>query len=278
MTPADLQRIGASPAWRKHRVEIFHDTSLGSVLVKGQRAPRGAWRFHLLNGMARATALPLLRAAPAPGGARSQQIEVARLRSLAAAGVPVPSVLHVDVDFFVQSYVQGTRLDTLLQRGGVEALEGWQRGLQELVELHARDQCLSQAFARNFIAGNGRMTMIDFEDNPLEVMPLEQAQARDWLAYLHSSARTLRTFPAAQQQAATELLRNELARERAGVRLWVGDTAQRLLWTRRLPAGDGRGWRRHVAILQSAVALMLAAQTPGDDVLQDDKVIHARHH
>jgi tRNA A-37 threonylcarbamoyl transferase component Bud32 len=278
MTPADLQRIGASQAWRAHRVEVFHGTSRGSVLVKGQRARRAAWRFHLLNGMARATALPLLRAVPAHGGARAQQIEVARLRSLGAAGVAVPQVLHVDVDFFVQSYVQGKRLDVLLGKGGVEALEGWQRGLQGLVEVHARDQCLSQAFARNFIAGGGHMTMIDFEDNPLEVMPLEQAQARDWLAYLHSSARMLQALPAAHQGGAAELLRGAMARERAPVRRWVGDAARRLRWVQRLPGTDGRGWRRHVGILQSAVALMLAAETPGGTAPQDDKVIHARHH
>jgi len=46
----------------------------------------------------------------------------------------------------------------------------------------------------------------------------------------------------------------------------------------RLPAGDGRGWRRHVAILQAAVALMLAADADDDNSRDDDKVIHARHH
>ena len=105
MTPADLQRIRSSPGWRTHRVEVFHDTSLGSVLVKGQRAPRPPWRYQLLNAVAALARLPLLRAAPAHGSARAQQIEVARLRQLAAAGVAVPQVLHVEADFFVQSYL-----------------------------------------------------------------------------------------------------------------------------------------------------------------------------
>lgn len=99
MTPADLQRIRARAGWRSHRIELFHDTSQGSVIVKGQRAQRGAWRYRLLSAFASVAGVPALRAVPAHGGARAQQIEVARLQSLAVAGVPVPQLLHVDDEF-----------------------------------------------------------------------------------------------------------------------------------------------------------------------------------
>lgn len=275
MTPADLQRIRASRGWRELRVEVFHDTSVGSVLVKGQRAARPAWRYRLLNGFAQAAGLPLLRAAPAHGGARAQQIEVSRLRSLASAGVPVPQVLHVEAEFFVQSWLGADRLDTLLQQE--HAARWWQRGLRSLVALHARDQYLSQAFARNFIASGEQLAMIDFEDDPLEAMPLDQAQARDWLTYLHSSARVLRAHSGLQSEA-IDMLRTEMAHERAPVRALVADTARRLRWVQRLHAGQGRGWRRHVAIAQAAVALMLAADAGAHNTHHDDKVSHARHH
>ncbi len=271
MTPDDLHRIRDSQGWRTRRIEVFHGTSVGSVLVKGQRPKRSGWRYQLLNGLARVAELPLLRAAPAHGGALAQQIEVRRLGELAAAGVPVPQVLHVEADFFVQRYVGDHALDKLLRQP--QAALWWQRGLQALVALHARDQYLSQAFARNFIASGEHLAMIDFEDDPLEVMSLQQAQARDWLAYLHSGARVMRG-----QQAAIDLLRAELAHESAPVRALVAASARRLRWVQRLPAGDGRGWRRHVAILQAAVALMLAAGEPNDNSRDDDKVIHARHH
>jgi tRNA A-37 threonylcarbamoyl transferase component Bud32 len=276
MTPQDLQRIRSSPGWRRQRVELFHDTGVGSVIVKGQRAPRPTWRYRLLNGFARLAGLQLLKAAPAPGGARAQQIEVQRLRSLVAAGVPVPQVLHEEDEFFVQSWLGDARLDHLLKSEA--ALDWWQRGLRTLVELHARDQYLSQAFARNFIASGETLAMIDFEDDPLEVMTLDEAQARDWLAYLHSSALAFRLRPPAPRAECIALLRAELARERAPVRQRVADTARRLRWVQRLPAGDGRGWRRHVSILQMAVGLMLAAELPNDNLTTDPKVIHARHH
>jgi hypothetical protein len=140
----------------------------------------------------------------------------------------------------------------------------WQCGLQLLVDLHVKGQYLSQAFARNFIASGDALVMIDFEDDPLEVLPLHQAQARDWVAYLHSSARALLTQGAAQRAAAIRTLRAELARESAPVRALVADVAWRLRWVQRLPVGNGLGWRRHIAILQSAVALMRAA-APLDD-------------
>jgi tRNA A-37 threonylcarbamoyl transferase component Bud32 len=262
MTPQDLQRIRGSTGWRTHRIEVFHGTSQGSVLVKGQRAARPPWRHRLLNGFAQLAGLPLLRAAPAHGGARAQQIELQRLRQLAAAGVPVPQVLHEEAEFFVQSYLGDQRLDALLQ--STDAALWWRRGLHLLVDLHAKGQYLSQAFARNFIASGDALAMIDFEDDPLEVLPLHQAQARDWLAYLHSSSRALLSQSAAQQAAAVRMLRAELARESAPVRALVADVARRLRWVQRLPAGNGIGWRRHIAILQSAVALMLAA-APLDD-------------
>jgi len=276
MTEEDLQRIRGSAGWRQRRVELFRGTAAGSVVVKGQRVARPAWRYRLLNAFARLIRLPLLRAAPAHGGARAQAIEVDRLRRLAAAGVAVPQVLHVDDEFFVQSWLGGARLDGLLATN--TALVWWQRGLRTLVEVHARGQYLSQAFARNFIASGETLAMIDFEDDPLEVMTLDEAQARDWLAYLHATALAFRKHAPAPRAECIALLRAELAQERAPVRRLLADTARRLRWVQQLPAGDGRGWRRHVAILQTAVGLMLAADVPDDNPATGPKVIHARHH
>ena len=276
MTPDDLQRIRANVSRRVRRIEVFHDTSVGSVLVKRQRAPRPAWRYRLLNGFATLADLPLLRAVPAHGGTRAQQIEVTGLRQLAAAGVPVPRLLHVEADVIVQSHLGDQRLDLLLRRA--DAAQWWRRGLQTLVALQARWQYLSQAFARNFIASGDKLVMIDFEDDPLEVMPLEQAQARDCLAYLHSSARVMFGPGTVQPSEAVDVLRAELAREAAPVRELVAGTARRLRPVQHLQAGNGRGWRRHSAILQAAVALMRAADPSDYHSHEHDKVSHARHH
>jgi hypothetical protein len=275
MTPDDLRRIHASTRWRERRIEVFHDTSLGSVLVKGQRPPRGPLRYSVLNGAARLVGLPMLRAAPALGGAASQRVEVDRLRALAAAGVWVPEVLHVDEQFFVQRFIQGPLLFERLRDGGAPALLWWQRGAGMLVELHASQQYLSQAFTRNIIAAGEQLAMIDFEDDPLQVMPLVQAQARDWLAYLYTSAMT----PPGPEADMAEILRSALADEPRAVRHELHTAAARLaglLPRRRHDAA--RGWRRSLSMRQSTVALLLAAAAPASPKDQQTETPHARHH
>ena len=275
MTPDDLQRIHAGTRWRERRIEVFHDTSVGSVLVKGQRQPRGPLRHTVLNGVARLVGLPMLRAAPALGGAASQRVEVDRLRSLAAVGVCVPEVLHVDDDFFVQRFMQGPLLFERLRDGGAPALLWWQRGVRMLVELHASQQYLSQAFTRNIITVGDQLVMIDFEDDPLQVMPLAQAQARDWLAYLYTSAMT----PPGPEPDMIEILRTALADEPQAVRSELHIAASRLaklLPRRRRDAA--RGWRRYLSMTQSTVALLLAAAAPASHKDQQTETPHARHH
>ena len=254
MTPQDLQRIEAGTRWREHRIEVFHDMGVGSVLVKGQRAAPSRWRQRSLNLVAALVRVPMLVAAPAPGGPAGQRIEVARLGALAAAGVAVPAVLHVADDYFVQQFVAGEQLTQLLRTP--RALHWWQRGLDTLLDVHRRGQYLSQAFSRNFIAAGESLVMIDFEDDPLQAMSLDEAQARDWLAYLHSTAKDL--LP--QRERATALLAAVLAAEPAAVRERVHDAARRLQWVWRLRGEDRpKTWRRHVAVLQAALELMRGA-------------------
>jgi tRNA A-37 threonylcarbamoyl transferase component Bud32 len=254
MTEDDLHRIRASSGWREHRVEVF-SSSEGRVLVKGQRPARGALPYRVMNSFARAVGMPLLKAAPAYGGARAQRIEAARLRDLHAAGVSVPELLHVDDEFIVMQYLGDTSLIALLHGEPAQTLLWWQRGLEALVQVHAQGQYLSQAFARNFIVVGSGLAMIDFEDDPLEVMSLDEAQARDWLAYLHSTVWLMRDG----QPDLVSWLMVQLVRERPPVRRLVESAARRLGWLRRLPRSR-RPWGRDVVSLQ-AVAQLLHAST-----------------
>lgn len=281
MTPDDLQRIRDAAENGARRIVVLHDTSVGSVLVKWEQPRRASGRYRLMNAMAALVRLPLMRASLTQGGPEAQAVEVRRLQALAAAGLPVPELLHVDAHFFVLRFVVGRRLDKLLQGEGDEALDWWRRGLQCLVEVHAQGQALSQAFTRNFIAEQGRLVMFDFEDDPLEVMTLPQAQARDWLAYLHSTARELAPVHLAHLQTLVPPLLQALAAEGDGVRRLVFDTARRLGWLRHLRvdrARGRRGWRRQVLVLKDAVELALAAADSYGRPADLPEVSHARHH
>ena len=245
-----ITRIEASSGWRARRVEVF-ELPEGKVLVKGQRARRSPWPHRLLNALARMLAVDYLKAVPVHGGARSQAIELTRLRALAASGVPVPDVLHVADDYFVMTYLGANDLAVTLREQGVQAFELWKAALEQLLAVHTAGQYLSQCFARNMIVSHKFEGLIDFEDDPLEVMTLVEAQARDWLVFLQSSLWNL-AAPSAVVDAA---LGSVLARESASVRAMLRHAAARLAWLRWLPA-NRKVWGKDFVSLQRVAAVL----------------------
>ncbi|NUZ08177.1 hypothetical protein [Piscinibacter koreensis] len=250
MSDVELEALRHSSG-RPRRVDKLVLDGVEAV-VKRQRPARGAWRARVVNALARAVGLPWLQAVPAHGGLEGQAVELRRLAGLATAGVRVPRVLHVDPTFFVMERLPGHSLVKLIERAAPGQRVGpWKEGLAAIADVHARGQYLSQAFARNFIATPSGLAMIDFEDDPLEAMSLEDAQARDWLAYLHSTLWLL-DAPAAITRAAFEAA---LAPEAASIRNRVHLAAKRLGGLRRLPTRR-RPWGREVVSLQALGALL----------------------
>ena len=245
-----LARIEASPGWRARRVEIF-ELPEGKVLVKGQRARRSPWPHRVLNALARLLGVDYLKAVPVHGGARSQAIELMRLRALESSGVPVPQVLHVAPDYFVMRYLGATDLAVTLREQGMQAFPLWTAALEQLLAVHLAGQYLSQCFARNMIVSRRFEGLIDFEDDPLEVMNLVEAQARDWLVFLQSSLWNLAAPPDVLDAA----LAGVLARESAPVRAMLRHAAGRLGWLRWLPA-NRKVWGKDMVSLQLVAAAL----------------------
>lgn len=226
------QRLAASVS----RIDAIDLPEAGPVVVKRRRAPRSPWRARGLAVLARATGLALLRPVPAHGGARGEQIELERLSALARAGVRVPEVLHAEPGFFVMRRLQGYDLAARIAERGDKGLAAWRAGLDAIADVHARGACLSQAFARNLLDTPDGIAFIDFEDDPLETLPLEVAQARDWLAYLHSTAWLVESESASVRLALDAALKAELRRGEGGtVRACVLDAGRRLTFFRHLP-------------------------------------------
>ncbi len=250
----DLERITRSPGWRARRIEVF-DTAEGKVLVKGQRPARHPARYRLLNGLARLVGVSFLKAVPMHGGAQAQRIEVARLRALRDAGAAVPRVLHVAPDHIVMQWLGDAELSTLLRLGHPHAAALWRQGGDALQHIHAQDQYLSQAFARNLIVDTRSQPprlagMIDFEDDPLESMSLLEAQVRDWLSYLHSTLWML--APLLPQDQIDAQLDAWMASESSELRQLFLRACRKLAWLRRLPRQ--RRFGRDTVALQAAAA------------------------
>ena len=90
--------------------------------------------------------------------------------------------------------------------------------------------------------------MIDFEDDPLQVMPLADAQARNWLDYLHSTL-WLAPLPQAEADACLDAWMQAAP---AATRARFTHACQRLAWLRALPTH--RRWGRDTVSLQAAAA------------------------
>lgn len=250
MNAQELARIRASEGWRRHRMESF-DTAEGPVIVKAQRPPRppvAAWALKLLSRLARS---PELKPVPAPGGAAGQGIEVRRLTTLRMAGVRVPAIVHVDSEFFVMERLAGQSLAERIDASPSDARALWEQGLRFLHEVHARGQCLSQAVARNLIVTAEGLAAIDFEDDPLQVLSLREAQVRDWLLYLQS---TVWLLPASHEELLPVWERFAPAGADAAAML---QSVRRMAWMRHLP-NRRKPWGRDIVSAQAAAALLHA--------------------
>lgn len=197
---------------------------------------RVAWRKTYSDGGARRR-IALLRwvarrlganalLAPIPLGPEAAcRTEQAMIRRLAALGANVPEILQAGEAELLLSDLGPTLSQTCRDEQHPAAREALVAlGLQALQQLHRRGGYLSQAFARNMTLRDGRVGFIDLEEDPLTMMSLPAAQARDVLFYAHSTARFLADRPGAHAR----LLALHLAGESAAVREEVARTARRL--------------------------------------------------
>ena len=232
----------------------------------GQR--NGLWGYRVLGALARALRLPVLRPVPNLGGDQAIATEARRLRDLAGRGLRVPAVLAQQPGGLLLAHLGrpgqptpslGDEIEHALPQGPEVVLALWQEGLQALSYVHATGTSLSQAFARNLVrCPDGTVGYIDFEDDPVAVLPLAHCKARDALCYVHSTALFIVQAGAlAQAQAAWQ---QWLAGCSPSVRSTLAETSTRLGWLRHLPASRRLG--RDLQRARAAHDVMAAAPLP----------------
>ena len=136
--------------------------------------------------------MPALLPPPRYAGAGAQQVEARRLQELQELQVRVPEVLGEGESMLVLSHLG----DTLASRLGdaaddasrIEPLAS--EAVDAIAAAHRRGAYFGQPLPRNIIYSRSRgVGFIDFEEDPLEVMGLAQAQARDWVMFVHGISR-----------------------------------------------------------------------------------------
>lgn len=175
-----------------------------------------------------------LRSPPRRDGDGAKQVERRRLEELAAGGVRVPTILGEGPRSLILSDV-GRTLGHHLKRADnqaqIDTMVGQVAGA--IGRAHRQGAYLGQAFARNItLDAQQRVGFIDFEEDPLEVMPLAEAQARDWMMF---GAGVAAYYPG-HAQVLAGLLRepaNQVSAE-------VGEQVRQV--TARLGFLERRGW------------------------------------
>ena len=148
------------------------------------------WRLGALDLVVRALGLTALRPPPHPVGEEASAAELRRLLQFSGHGVRVPQVLAQDACCLVLSDLGSTLASVLRQSTPAAAARWFSLAAAEITRVHSAGAYLGQPQARNIaIDDKGRIGFLDFEEDPLEVMGLEDAQVRDWLLFVAGTAR-----------------------------------------------------------------------------------------
>ncbi len=218
-------------------------------------------RLRLLDLVARGMGVPALRPPSHGGGADACEIEARRLHELAATGIRVPEVLAESTQALLLSDIGETFSSVLARVEQAERVQLIARAASALAHAHAKDSYIGQPLARNItMTADGSIGFIDFEEDPREVMTLQQAQVRDWLLF---TVGVSRYFTHAEDVLAA-IIADAMRDAAPPVQEALVETAQRLSWVGRLAALLGGRARRIASAvkalkLTSMVGLLLLA-------------------
>lgn len=132
----------------------------------------------------------VLMAPPRRAGDAAKDLEIRRLTELRELGVLVPSILGQGPGILVLSDIGSSLSRELKQKQSPEDRDALiHTAAKALAGLHRRGGYLGQALPRNMSIKNDRVGFFDFEEDPLEMMGLPDALARDWIFFVYGVAR-----------------------------------------------------------------------------------------
>jgi len=216
--------------------------------------------LRLLECIAAWSGLGPLRPPPHRAGAQALATEARRLHELHGQGVRVPALLD-GAHGVLRLGDLGPTLAARLRESGddpaaTDALS--LAAIRAILDVHRRGAYLGQALPRNLTLDGQGVGFLDFEEDPLEVMTLEQAQARDWVLFAFGMAK----FYDGRPQALQALLMQAFGDEDVRVNREAHRVGDRLRWlapaARRFGPG-GRSLAHALLVLAQATAAWLPA-------------------
>ena len=136
---------------------------------------------------------PILRATVSPGGTESLKMEAERLREFKSKGFHVPDVLAVYDDMLVltdagqqfREYLDKTT-DSQKRRDALKS------AMRSMGNLHRAGLAHGRPYMRDMTWDGNVIGFLDLEEDPVRVMPLTTAQARDIWIFLSAASRYAR--------------------------------------------------------------------------------------
>ncbi len=194
-----------------------------------------------------------LRPPPHYAGECAKQTELRRLGELRAQGVRVPEVLGDGKATLILGDL-GTSLAACMRDAAndparLDALTA--AAADAIRDAHHAGAYFGQPVPRNITFDGKRIGFIDVEEDPLEVMTLAQAQARDWLYFAYGASKRYE----GRAQALTAVLHEHLGDESEAVVAHAHHVATRMDRFARVGSHLGR----YMSLAAQAVFVVRAA-------------------
>jgi hypothetical protein len=171
-------------------------------LKQATATPKKQKIWHRAQGIVAAIlGMPILRPTSCAGNAADLKAEQSHMEEWRRLDLPVPRIILSGDGWFVTKDA-GIYLTKVLHAfPPKEQTAILNRALDILLRAHKAGVCHGRPMTKDImIDTEGRLTFLDFEEDPAEVMPLSAAQGRDLLVFL-SSASDSPALPALIQKA-----------------------------------------------------------------------------
>ncbi|MDI1352907.1 MAG: hypothetical protein PSV35_09130 [bacterium] len=177
---------------KNHPEEFISNIDYEGISVWIKRRPMSKKTFwhHLLNIVTYLIPVSIFYPTVVSDNGNGLIEEAERLRLFAANDIPVPQVLAVTKDYLATKDV-GMSLQKCLEMSdnSEQKLLLIEKAMYALINLHQKNLCHGRPALRDMTYHEGTVNLIDLEENPLVVMNIAQAQARDLWLFFNSVAR-----------------------------------------------------------------------------------------
>jgi|GEM_PF-3626556 len=194
LPPAALAALGLSAPVFVDRGGVTRvPVGEGVVWAKTVEPVRRGINGLILPVIAMLTPSPILRRGQEGKGGDTLLHQAARLRELGGQGLPVAKLLYGDRDVLITADGGGTIEKVVRHADRRDAAGQDDAALREalllmtraLGALHTAGTAHGRPKIRDFAWDGARVTILDLEERPWEVMPMADAQARDVFLWIH---------------------------------------------------------------------------------------------